>query len=136
MKKLLFVGNFLLLTCLLQAQHDIISSKVCEFFDAMYAIDTTHLNKIIHNDASISTLLVNENLKVYKTSGKLDFMDAISQMNIVNWEEHLHDIKIQSNDLLATAWVPYTFYVDNRLTHCGVNIFNFIKLKDDNLVKL
>ena len=132
MKKLLLIANCLLFTFLLQAQHDNIPSKVSDFFDAMYAIDTARLNSIIHDDANISTLLVNENLKVYKISSKSDFINAISQMSGIHWEEHLHDIEIQSNGMMATAWVPYSFYIGNRLTHCGVNIFNFIKLKDDN----
>jgi len=28
---------------------------------------------------------------------------------------------------MAIAWTPYTFYFNDQLSHCGVNVFSLIK---------
>lgn len=39
------------------------------------------------------------------------------------------DVEIQVDGPLATAWVPYVFYVGDQLSHCGVNAFQFAELE-------
>lgn len=36
-----------------------------------------------------------------------------------------YDIRIQKN--LATAWVPYEFFIDGKFSHCGVDVFTLLK---------
>ena len=31
---------------------------------------------------------------------------------------------------MAIAWTPYTFYFNDQLSHCGVNVFSLIKRGD------
>lgn len=134
MGKNIFICLFLATSLSAFSQEDIISGKIRRFFDAMYAADTATLNTLLYGEATLNTLLVNEELKVFKATSKNDFFNGVYQMSNSRWEEHLHDIQIHINDMIATAWTPYSFYIGNRLTHCGVNVFNFIKLKDDQWV--
>jgi hypothetical protein len=32
------------------------------------------------------------------------------------------------NDLMAVFWAPYDFYIDGEFSHCGVDVFDLIKL--------
>lgn len=134
MKRNLFVFLFLLLSTPAFLQKDIISGKIQRFFDAMYSADTTTLNSLLYAEATFNTLLINEDLRVFKITNKNDFFNGVFQMRNSRWEEHLHDIHIHVDDMIATAWAPYSFYIGNRLTHCGINIFNFIRLKDNQWV--
>ena len=31
------------------------------------------------------------------------------------------------DDALASVWVPYTFYVDGRISHCGANSIELLR---------
>lgn len=33
----------------------------------------------------------------------------------------------RTGSALATVWAPYAFYLDGRLSHCGVNAFQLIR---------
>ena len=39
------------------------------------------------------------------------------------WEERLGKPILQQHLNLATVWVPFRFYLDNKLSHCGHNAF-------------
>ena len=45
-------------------------------------------------------------------------------------DEHLLSIKIHQQDNLASVWTPYAFYLDSKLSHCGVNSFQLVKTAD------
>jgi hypothetical protein len=45
-------------------------------------------------------------------------------------DEQTFDIKINISDNLASAWVPFAFYLDGKLSHCGVNSFQLIKQQE------
>lgn len=37
------------------------------------------------------------------------------------WQERIYDVEIRVDGEIASAWTPYTFYLDGRIRHCGVN---------------
>ncbi|MDP5138985.1 MAG: hypothetical protein NWP83_00775, partial [Spirosomaceae bacterium] len=39
-----------------------------------------------------------------------------------------YDIKIDGD--MATVWTPYSFFVNNNVSHCGVNAFTLIRQND------
>lgn len=42
-------------------------------------------------------------------------------------DEQLFNIKIIESGNLASVWTPFAFYLDGKLSHCGVNSFQLIK---------
>ena len=42
-------------------------------------------------------------------------------------DEQILSIEIKQNANLATVWTPFTFYLDQKLSHCGVNSFQLVK---------
>ena len=40
------------------------------------------------------------------------------------WDERIGDIDVRIDGGLATAWMPYAFYLGDRFSHCGVNAFH------------
>ncbi len=45
-------------------------------------------------------------------------------------DEQIFNIKINISENLASAWVPFAFYLDGKLSHCGVNSFQLIKQQE------
>ncbi len=38
------------------------------------------------------------------------------------------EMKIHSDKRLASVWVPYTLYVNEKFSHCGIQMYNMIKI--------
>jgi len=45
-------------------------------------------------------------------------------------DEKIFNIKVNQSGNLASAWVPFAFYLDGKLSHCGVNSFQLIKQQE------
>lgn len=42
-------------------------------------------------------------------------------------DEQLFNTSIHQSGNLASAWAPFAFYLDGKLSHCGVNSFQLVK---------
>jgi hypothetical protein len=42
-------------------------------------------------------------------------------------DEHIWNYEVQIDGSLATVWSEYTFYIGNRVSHCGVDAFQLFK---------
>lgn len=57
-----------------------------------------------------------------------DFLKAVGTPHTETWNEIPSGIVIQADgSLLATAWVPYTFYLNENYLHEGVDAFQLIR---------
>ncbi|NJM79889.1 MAG: hypothetical protein HC854_10245 [Flavobacterium sp.] len=57
-----------------------------------------------------------------------DFLKSISSIPVtMTFEERILEYKIETDGLLAHVWTPYEFYVNDKLSHKGVNSFTLIK---------
>jgi hypothetical protein len=43
------------------------------------------------------------------------------------WDERLFDVQIRVDRNIAQAWTPYSFYVDGKLRHCGVDSIELLR---------
>jgi hypothetical protein len=43
------------------------------------------------------------------------------------WEERIYDVQVRVDGNIAQAWVPYTFYLDKAVRHCGVDSVELLK---------
>ena len=43
------------------------------------------------------------------------------------WDEQIYDVEVRVDDRMASAWVPYTFYLDGVIKHCGVNSIELLR---------
>ena len=68
-----------------------------------------------------------------KQSELLKFAEFITASN-KHLDEKLFNITIQESGNLASAWTPFAFYIDGKLSHCGINSFQLIK--QDNQWKI
>lgn len=38
-----------------------------------------------------------------------------------SWNEQVYDLEVRVDGTMASVWAPYTFYLDGRISHCGIN---------------
>lgn len=43
------------------------------------------------------------------------------------WDEQIYDVQVRVDGTMAQVWAPYTFYLDRKLSHCGVDAFELLK---------
>ena len=43
------------------------------------------------------------------------------------WDERIYDVQIRVDGNLAQVWAPYTFYLDGKISHCGVDALQLLK---------
>lgn len=72
----------------------------------------------VYTDKSGKTILVEETLD--------KFIASIPVNDKVVLEEQLSSIEVKIDYPLATAWAPYRFLVDHKISHCGTNCLQLI----------
>lgn len=43
------------------------------------------------------------------------------------WDERIYDVEVRVDGVMASAWVPYTFYLDGAVRHCGINSIELLR---------
>jgi hypothetical protein len=46
------------------------------------------------------------------------------------WNEQIYDVEVRVDDRVASVWAPYTFYLNERVSHCGVNSIELLRDAD------
>lgn len=139
MKQLLFISALLWLPNAVHAQNDDlitpegeVSQVVVELFRGMRLGDSAIVHAVFTEEARLVTSYVTREGDPATEEITLDdFLLAIGNPHTEVWNEVPEEIKVQIDDNLATAWVPYSFYVDERFSHCGVDAFQLVRVGTD-----
>ncbi|MDB5086316.1 MAG: hypothetical protein JWR09_310 [Mucilaginibacter sp.] len=131
MKKLLLL-NFLLLisisTFAQQSATDSVKQSINTMFDAMRKSDSTLLKSVFAKEMILQSVSTNKEGKaVISTDSANDFAKAIGTPHAAIYDERITygDIKIDGD--LASVWAPYKFYLGDKFSHCGVDVFSLMK---------
>lgn len=130
MRNLMFSLVFVLLNAPLIAQttanseKDKVQGVIQQLFDALEQRDSTMLKQVVKSEGQVWTYT---NSKVGMRPFQKD-LDQVPKYPPVKEVPLDFDIKIQEG--LAVAWVPYTFWVNDELSHCGVDVFTLIKIEN------
>ena len=63
-----------------------------------------------------------------RTDAVKDFITQISSLPRDSADERIVFDMVKVDDGLAMAWTPYQFYYAGKLSHCGVNSFQLVRL--------
>lgn len=128
------VGIFvmsLLLSYAVNAQktdREMILTQIETLFDGMRAGDSSAVSKVFIPDASMQSISKDREGNTRISQGSLSgFKNAVGTPRNDMLDERVGKIQINIDENLATAWVPYSLYVGDNFSHCGVNSFQFAK---------
>lgn len=97
-------------------------------FDGMRAADSSEVRAAFYPGARMQTAFTNRaGLPALREGSLEQFVQQVgsSPPNTLNEQIWHYDVRIDGH--LATVWTPYTFYVGERLSHCGVNAFQLFR---------
>lgn len=108
-----------------------VEQTIHTFFKGFHAKDSNLIQSTTHNTFSLGSVFKTKaGVKFQTTDGK-KFIEAVSSRpDKPEWKEILGPIKVNISGSLANAWVPYEFWLDNNLSHCGVNNINLMNTKE------
>lgn len=117
------------------AQQEEISSvkaTIDQLFDGMRANDSLMLKSALYEQVTLKTVASSKEGENFLQEADIkDFIKAVGTKRPgVKFDERLagYDIKIDGD--MAMAWTPYSFYVNDKFSHCGVNVFILMKTAD------
>ncbi len=104
---------------------------VIAFFNAFHEQDTLALRDLVHPRISMQSIgTKNDSVKLTTTSFD-NFLKSIASIpDSVIFEERILDYQTSTDGLMANVWTPYEFYLNEELSHCGVNSFQMIYEED------
>lgn len=108
-----------------------IKAVIDQLFDGMRAGDSMAIRGIFAPQSNLSSIFTNQEGEVVKrTTSTSKFVSAVGQAHDEIWDEQIWSYDINIDDPMAYAWTEYTFYIGEKLSHCGVNVFEMIHLSD------
>ncbi len=108
-----------------------VKKVVTDFFEAFHEQDSVALRELTHYSVTMQSIATNAVGKTeFSTSSFGKFLKSIVSIpTTTKFEEKLLGFEIQVNGPLAHVITPYTFHVNGKLSHCGVNSFTLVKEK-------
>ena len=107
---------------------ELILSQIETLFDGMRAGDSAAVSKVFTKNATMQSIFKNQEGNTVINTGSLEgFKNSVGTPHDQVWDERVANIQINIDGEMATAWVPYSFYLGQNFSHCGVNSFQFAK---------
>lgn len=129
MHYLFFILTFCTLNLAAQDDEAAIKGAVNSLFEYMRKGDTTMLRKAFAPTAVLQTIAKNGEGKItVRTDAINDFIISIGQPHTEVYDERINFGTILIDADLASVWTPYKFYVGEKLSHCGVNSFQLVRI--------
>lgn len=111
-----------------------VKKTIVSLFDKMQQGDSAGLRTLFDVEARIQTAWFNTKTGISKLETEpLDsFFAQVASIKTRNLkiEERMITCHIQTDHPLASAWVEYEFYINDKRSHKGVDAFQFIKSAD------
>jgi hypothetical protein len=104
-----------------------IASVVHRLFEAMRAGDGPAAASLFHPHASLFSFGEVNGEPVLRSSNAAEFARAIGTPRTEVWDERIANLEIRTDGPLGTAWMDYAFYIDDTLSHCGVNAIQLFR---------
>ncbi|WP_374172890.1 nuclear transport factor 2 family protein [Flavobacterium tructae] len=127
------IVSSLFLGLAVNAQQQEVQKSIEIFFEGFHQRDTVRMKSVCADRIvlqSISESLVKGNKLTEENVGKFYKSIATIPSNI-EFSEKILSYNIQIDGTIAHVWAPYQFYVNDKLSHSGVNTFTLFKEKDN-----
>lgn len=113
-----------------QTDHQAIQQSIELFFSGMHASDSLLIRKVTFKETTLQSVWIDP--KDGQASVRsTPFADFVKQIGTPapnrKIEERIGAYTIHQDGPLATAWTPYTFWINDSFSHCGVNTFTLVK---------
>lgn len=125
-QKIFFLFLFIQFSATAQKQE--VQKVIEDFFVGFHQKDTLKLKEVC-SDKIVLQSISESKIKGNKLSNesRAEFYKAIFSIPAgMKFSEKIISYNIQIDGAMANVWAPYEFYINDKLSHSGVNTFTFI----------
>lgn len=110
---------------------EMVKNTIDSFFKAFHQQDSVGIKKTVSQDIVLQTIVRDtEGYEQVKTENFDQFLKSIVSIpSSTKFEERIKTYNIQIDGPMANAWTNYEFWVNDDLSHCGVNSFQLFNDK-------
>lgn len=105
---------------------DDVRAVVRRMFDGMRAADSAQVRSVMAPGvrfASIDGRATPPGISYQPVDGWLSGVAKSAR----RWDERLFDVQVRVDGDIAQVWAPYTFYLDGKIRHCGVDAIELLR---------
>jgi len=110
-----------------QTAADSVRAVILQTFDGMRAGDSTMVRSAVAPGTTLTSVMVREGKTVTRSESMEGFIQAVGTAHPDVWDERVSNFVVHVDGALAHAWMNYSFYLGDRLSHCGVNSIQLIR---------
>jgi hypothetical protein len=103
-----------------------IVAQVERFFGAMRAQDTATLKAILLEDTTFTAQRVRPDGAALRRIPGQTFAESVAGQK--GLDERMWDPVVMRRGPIAMVWAPYEFRLEGKTTHCGVDVFDLVKV--------
>jgi hypothetical protein len=108
-----------------------IHDTIAKLFEGIREGDSAKVHAVFYDNVRMLTsFTTNTGERKLKGDNLHTFLQAIANGHKEIWDERISNTHIQIDGDLAQVWTDYTFYVDEELSHCGVDAFQIVRDKN------
>ena len=113
-----------------QTAEDSVKAAVNQLFEGMKNVDPNLIRNSFADTAVLQTIARSADGKVVvRNESVADFASSISKQTKGALDEQIQFESVKIDGDLASVWTPYKFYFSGKLSHCGVNSFQLVRIK-------
>lgn len=110
---------------------DSVKSTINHLFEAMIDADGVKIKKCFTDSAFLQTITQDkEGRDIVKNENITEFINLINSVQKGVADERIVFGVVKVDGPLAIVWAPYKFYKNGVYSHCGVNSFQLVRLKN------
>jgi len=114
-----------------QIEQDAIKQTINTMFTAMRKGDSTMLRSTFAKGIAFQGVASKKDGTVsLETENPNDFIKMVGTPHKGVYDERVTFADIKIDGPLASVWAPYKFYLDDKYSHCGVDVFQLMKTAD------
>lgn len=100
---------------------------VTQMFDGMRNADSASVRAVFAPGARFASVDVRATPPAVRYDSVGGWINGIASSN-KRWNEQVYDITVAVDADMAHVWAPYTFYLDGKWNHCGVDSIELLKV--------
>ena len=110
------------------SEESAVKQTIETFFEGFHQQDSVLLKSVVSDQVIIQTIANKVDSTFVQSEDYNDFVGHIMGIpTTTNFEEKLLSFHIQIDGVMAHAWTPYEFWLNDTFSHCGVNSFQLFK---------
>lgn len=108
-----------------------IKAVINQFFEGLEKGDTALLKSTCTSQPVLQTYMADRDGKwqVF-TENFSEFVTFVGTPTKDKYKEQIEFNAVLSEASLASVWTPYKFYLNGKISHCGTNSFQLVKMED------